>query len=629
MNTASSDPAEGQLGHLQGNVNRLRAFFSNPDSSGQTTPPAPQLRCGGGGSLKEHSPSPFQAARASLQNIEEDLNSIHGLLTTPSSSRDGVSRLCRSVSPATPNLRSVREPCASSHQARSVTMGAWSRANGGTRSSTSSSHQACDQLSDVRLRSCTKEQPSPGPDTGGHLEQISPPSPPPTEHTPPSIQSQRRRFLSLSEEELTADKYASSADSSYSIRVDFGMSIRDSLHRPKDASSNSLTHAIDTLLMVTGNEGISARNVEEHVKEQTRMMHWQDQSKSRAVGSPDIRSGADLVQSLPPQLLHSGSTVSSSQPDLVRSLGSTNDSCKGSDSSTSTVRASPQPGLGNVDGFDAAQTGDYPPYRPPSVRSLPTSYLWPIRAACHCPYCCSCGSHQKQFDSFSSSHEGLYQRSPSIQSVPVYLEGTSPDVSLARRSRNCPLQRFFNPSPRPSPFRPAVVQRCSNEHYSSHGSVEDLPQMRSSVKELAQSFERLATGAQGLAGSSLSLCSVSTANGTVEPPQLRIRQTSEHRRSPSLASVTIPEESLSGPLGHTPLCSAALSTPPPTDSGNLLQMADSSGESLTSLSSQRTNISMDRLNFCGQNLRVGVDGKVFHDRMEVRCWRVGSLKYPV
>ena len=42
-------------------------------------------------------------------------------------------------------------------------MGAGARANGGTRSSTSSSHQACGQLSNVRLQDCTKEQPSPGP----------------------------------------------------------------------------------------------------------------------------------------------------------------------------------------------------------------------------------------------------------------------------------------------------------------------------------------------------------------------------------------------------------------------------------------------------------------------------------
>lgn len=618
MSTAPNDPTERELGHLQGNVSRLRALFSTPDSSRQATSPVRQLRHGD--DLKDHSPSPFQAARVSLQNIEEDLNSIHGLLSSPSSSRDGVSRLCRSVSPVTPKLCSVREPCASSHEMRSVSMSAAARANGSARSSTSSSQQACDRLSDVRPWNHSKERSSPGPCAGGSSERKSPS--PPTEHTPPSSYSLRRRFLSLSEEELTAEKYASSADSSYSIRVDFGMSIHDSLHRPKDANSNSLTHAIDTLLMVTGNGGMSAQNVEEHVKEQTRMMQGQDQSSNDPiVGTPDVQSAAEVVQSLPPHHPHSGPTVPSIKPDLVLSVdsttGSTDDSCGGSGSSTSTVRASPQPGLGDVDGSNTTQANDCLSYRPPSVRSLPTSYLVPVRATCHCPYCCSCGSHQKQFDTFSSHPTGLHQRSPSIQSVPVYLEGTSSDVLLARRSRNCPLQRFFYHSTRPSPSRSAVAQRYSDEQRSSHSSVEDLPRMRSSVKELAQSFERLATGAQGLAGSELSLCSVSTTSGTVEPQHARLRHTSDHQRSPSLVSVTIPEESLGGPTCHHPLCSTAVSTPA-VGSGNLLQMADSSGESLASLSSQRTNLSMDPLYFSGQNLRVGVDGKVFRDRMEVR-----------
>ena len=617
MSTAPNDPTERELGHLQGNVSRLRALFSSPDSNRQATSPVHQLRRGGG--VKDHSPSPFQAARVSLQNIEEDLNSIHGLLSTPSSSRDGVSRLCRSVSPATPKLCSIQEPCASSHEMRSMPMSVAARANGGARSSTSSSQQACDRLSDIRPWNHSKERSSPGPRAGGSSKRKSPS--PPTQHTPPSSYIPRRRFLSLSEEELTAEKYASSADSSYSIRVDFGMSIHDSLHRPKDANSNSLTHAIDTLLMVTGNGGMSARNVEEHVKEQTRMMQGQDQSNDPIVGTPDVQSAGEVVQSLHPQHLHSGPTAPSIKPDLVLSVasttGSTDDSCEGSGSSTSTVHASPQPGLGDVDGSNATRANDCLSYRPPSVRSLPASYLAPVRATCHCPYCCSCGSHQKQLDTFSSHHTGLHQRSPSIQSVPVYLEGTGPDISLARRSRNCPLQRFFHHSTRPSPSCSTVTQRYSNEQRSSHSSIEDLPQMRSSVKELAQSFERLATGAQGLAGSELSLCSVSTASGTVEPQHARLRHTSDHQRSPSLVSVTIPEESLSGPASHNPLCSTAVSTPV-MGSGNLLQMADSSVESLPSLSSQRTNISMDPLYFSGQNLRVGVDGRVFRDRMEVR-----------
>ena len=93
-----------------------------------------------------------------------------------------------------------------------------------------------------------------------------------------------------------------------------------------------------------------------------------------------------------------------------------------------------------MDGPNTTQANDCLSYRPPSVRSLPTSYLAPVRVTCHCPYCSSCGSHQKQLDTFSSHHTGLNQHSPSIQSVPVYLEGTSPNISLARKSRNCPLQ---------------------------------------------------------------------------------------------------------------------------------------------------------------------------------------------
>ena len=621
MSTASSVPAEEELSHLQGNVNRLRALFSSLEDSGQTIPVARQLRCGSDG-CKDHSPSPFQAARVSLQNIEEDLHSIHGLLSTPSSSRDDAGRLWRSVSPATTELDSIPDPCVSSREPSSATVAVMERTAGSERSVTSSSQQACGRLSDIRQWDHGKEPSNHGPDAGGP-KRMSPPPPPP-EQTPPSGNSQRRRFLSLSEEELTAETYATSADSSYSIRVDFGMSIHNSLHRPKDANSNSLTHAIDTLLMVTGNEGMSARNVEEHVKEQTRMMQGQDQSKDRIIGTPDVLSAAEVVQPLPPPHPDSsGHNASSSQPDLVLSISSTLSSSEGSSgSSTSTVRASPQAGLKDGDGSNAAQASECFPYRPPSVRSLPTGYPGPARATCHCPYCCSCGSHQKQLETFPSHHLGQHQRSPSIQSVPVYLESTSLDVSLARRSRNCPLQRFFYHSARPSPLRSGAAQRSLSEQHSSHSSVEDLPQMRSSVKEMAQSFERLATGAQGMAGSELSLCSMSTTNGGVESTHSRPLHPTEYRRSPSLVSVSIPEESLSGPACHHPLSSAALPTPTPMGDGNLLQMADSSRDSLTSLSSQRTNMSTDRLNYCGQNLRVGVDGKVFRDRMEVRLWRI-------
>ena len=623
MSTAPSVPAEEELSHLQGNVNRLRALFSSlEDSSEQTVPVARQLRCGSDG-CKDHSPSPFQAARVSLQNIEEDLHSIHGLLSTPSSSRDGAGRLWRSVSPATPKVDSITEPCVSNREPSSATVAVTERTTGSERSVTSSSQQACGRLSDIEQWDHGSKEPSNHGPGAGSPRQMSPPPPP--EQTPPSGHSQRRRFLSLSEEELTAEKYATSADSSYSIRVDFGMSIHNSLHRPKDDNCNSLTHAIDTLLMVTGNEGMSARNVEEHVKEQTRMMQGQDQSKDCIIAAPDVQSAAaEVVQPLPPPHLDSsGRTVSSTRPDLVLSIASTLSSSEGSSgSSASTVRASPQPGLKDGDGPKAAQASGYFPYRPPSVRSLPTGYPVPARAACHCPYCCSCGSYQKQLDSFPSHHFGQHQRSPSIQSVPVYLEGTSLDVSLARRSRNCPLQRFFYHSARPSPLRSGAAQRSLSEQHSSHSSVEDLPQMRNSVKEMAQSFERLATGVQGMAGSELSLCSMSTTNGAAESTYAHPRHPSEHRRSPSLVSVSIPEESLSGLACHTPLSSAALPTPTSMGDGNLLQMADSSRDSLTSLSSQRTSMSTDRLNYCGQNLRVGVDGKVFRDRMEVRLWRI-------
>ena len=619
MNAAYNEPTKGSLGHLQGNVNRLRMLFSSSDTREQGPSPTQQLRHG---RLRDHSPSPFQAARVSLQNIEEDLNSIHGLLSAPPDSRDGVGRAYRSVSPATMKLPSIREPSVSSHEAKSpVPLRVVARASGRVRSNSTplSKQHSYERPGDARPWIHSMAQSSPGPCPGGSPQKIAPPNP--AEHSPPSGHNCQRHLLPFyNDKENSTEKCVNPVDSSYSIRVDFGMSIRDSLHRPKDASSsNSLSHAIDTLLMVTGNDGMSAQNVEEHVMEQTRMMWGQDQLSDPFLGAPDVQCSGEVVRSLP---LEKPPPISSIQPDLVLSastVGSSGDQDGGSSgSSTSTVRASPHRDLGDREGSNTSHANGSLSYRPPSVRSLPASYLAATSSTCHCPYCCSCGSYQKRFDTFPSHRMGLHQRSPSIQSVPVYLEGASPDILHARRSRNCPLQCFGYPSSQPSPTRSTISHRFLDECQSSHTSVEELPQLRSSVKELAQSFEKLAIEAQGLAGSDLSLSSMSNANGVAETQHVRLRHTSDHRRSPSLASIAIPEESLSGPACRHPLHSAAVSTATPGGSGNLLQMSDVSRESLTSLSSQRTNISMDPLCCIGQNLRVGVDGKVFRDRMEVR-----------
>ena len=394
----------------------------------------------------------------------------------------------------------------------------------------------------------------------------------------------RHRFLSFPSDD-TVNKDPSHPAPPYSIRVDFGLSVHNSLHVPHDNNTNSmLSNAIDNLLKVTGNDEMSAQKVERHVMEQTRILRAMKSSSSQL----DLGKDTHEVQSSEVSL---GDVMI--QPDLVtsttRSMGyDEEDELLAFED---TLNSSPLSLLDANHGHRLT-TRDQPirdqlPHRPPSVRSLPTVHTGEEcnPSSCHCPYCCSCGSPRRKLNLSLRARANMtafHQRSPSIQSVPVYfpsMEGLD-----GPKQQGCPLQRFIR----------AGTTHSTSENYRERSSSVEPSLVRSSVKELTQNFENLAAN-QHVSGSQPSL--PNEVEG--KSPHGRLRHASDHRRSSSLLSMKIPEEMR---FSGEHFCAGS---------------SERMDGSMLSLSSTSTADVPQHSYHHGRSLRVGVDGSVFKDRMNV------------
>ena len=375
------------------------------------------------------------------------------------------------------------------------------------------------------------------------------------------------RFLSFSTDETGQPVSALPSELVYKVRVDFDLPSRESIHVP-----DTLSSAIDTLLKVTGNKDMSASKVEEQVKAEVMKLH---ESEPQECDSPN----QDFLDSATGQNKSDAKTCSFGPRGSLHT------------DSSSTVCPSP-----SVQERDRASStpAQGSPYRPPSVHSLPNNCHTTAELECHCPFCCSCGSYKKRF--LGKAHNSLFQRSPSTQSVPaMYVDG-------GVKARECPLQRFRYVG---DGLRRDRLRDSRQPHSAS---MEGASLARASVRELTQSFEVLA-GNQSISTSQLSLPSV-TLHGSYHGDTTFCRTpflSAEHYQSPSLTSFSIREESL-------PLRVAG------NWSSGAAHHRELSIGSMSSLNSQRTFHSQELSYYNvyhGHSMRVGVDGGIFKERIEV------------